>query len=139
MRFDLFGTILTYRQTLRRAFLSNFLMVTAFSLRTLHAASSGALDPTFDVGSSDYGVQTVAIQPDGRIVIAGTFSVYKSVLRSGIARINSNASLDLSFDAGGVFGTGNGVKTVYLYPDGKVLVVGAFFGRRSRSDCPLEP
>jgi len=145
MRFVLFHTILTYRQSLQLAFLSILLIVTAFSSRTLHAASAGALDPTFDVGSSDYGVQTVAIQPDGRIVIAGTFSVYKSVLRSGIARINSDASLDLSFDAGSVFGTGNGVKTVYLYPDGKVLVAGAFFGAgrdriaRLNADGTLDP
>ncbi len=42
----------------------------------------------------------MALQPDGRILIAGTFTSINGVPRTGIARLNADGSLDTTFDAG---------------------------------------
>src|SRR5881227_3591410 len=74
------------------------LAITSFTSLGL-GASTGALDTSFNVGSGSYGINTVLVQPDGRVIIAGTFTYYQYVFRQGIARLNTDASLDLSFDA----------------------------------------
>ena len=64
------------------------------------------------------------MQPDGKVLVAGSFSVVNGTNRQGIARLNANGSLDSSFNPGtGVNGT---VYSVALQPDGKVLIGGEF-------------
>src|SRR5213083_1648948 len=59
------------------------------------AASAGSLDASFDVGSgASSGVNVVLPQPDGKVIIAGSFSYYYSTFCQGIARLNPDASLD---------------------------------------------
>lgn len=63
--------------------------------------ADGKLDPTFDTGSGPNGpVFTAAVQLDGRIIVGGDFTSINGVARNRIARLNSNGSLDLSFDPG---------------------------------------
>jgi uncharacterized delta-60 repeat protein len=64
--------------------------------------ADGSLDRTFSAGIGVNGSQfpfvtTVAIQPDGKILIGGTFLSYQGIVRGRIARINLNGSLDTSF------------------------------------------
>ena len=90
---------------------------------------SGALDTTFntgtgfDGGNGDRMVFEMALQPDGKIVAAGSFNTVNGQPRSAIARLNANGSLDTSFtsplSAQGI------VLGLALQPDGKVLVGGA--------------
>jgi hypothetical protein len=51
-------------------------------------------------------IRTMTRQPDGRILIAGSFTTYNGIPRSGIARLEPDGSLDTSFtpkgNAGGV-------------------------------------
>ena len=91
----------------------------------------GSLDTSFDPGSGTFDpvaeeapeVFALAVQSDGRIVIGGLFTLYNGVTRNGIARINSDGSLDTSFDPG----TGaSWVQTLALQPDGKILLGGPF-------------
>jgi len=88
--------------------------------------SSGALDHFFTVGSgADWTVSTIAIQPDGKVIIGGWFEAYNGTARNCIARLNANGTLDGSFTVG----TGaeyGGVETVALQPDGKIIIGGAF-------------
>ena len=53
--------------------------------------SDGALDLSFDTSDGPDGdVKSLAIQPDGRVVIGGAFSTVNGLARPGIARLNGN-------------------------------------------------
>jgi uncharacterized delta-60 repeat protein len=88
--------------------------------------TDGTLDTSFVVGAgADAIVRKIAIQSDGRILIGGSFANVAGTARNGIARLNTNGSLDNSF-----LGSGNGangpVATLALQSDGKVLIGGDF-------------
>ncbi|OQX06642.1 MAG: hypothetical protein BWK80_50465 [Desulfobacteraceae bacterium IS3] len=85
----------------------------------------GSLDTTFNpgLGASGY-LFSIAVQPDGKILIGGGFSTFNSVSRYGVARLNTDGSLDMTFDPGS--GASN-VYSVVLQPDGKVLIGGNFY------------
>jgi uncharacterized delta-60 repeat protein len=88
--------------------------------------SDGSLDTGFaQVGT---GVQAVlggmAIQPDGKIIVGGTFNTYNGIPRLRIARLESNGSLDTSFTPGGGFSST--VNCLALQSDGKIVVGGSF-------------
>lgn len=59
----------------------------------------GTLDETFKskMGANDI-VYSVAVQANGKIMITGSFTSYDGISRKGIARLNTNGSLDLTFD-----------------------------------------
>jgi uncharacterized delta-60 repeat protein len=98
----------------------------------------GSLDPTFGTGgrvTTDIGgdiadddfVADVAIQADGKIVVAGnSFGTH----RIALARYNSNGSLDAGFGTGGVSLTTPFVDlvAVALQPDGKIVAGGLTSG-----------
>ena len=87
--------------------------------------SDGTLDVTFDAGpGTNDMVFAIAIQSDGKIIIGGQFITYNGVSRNGIARLNSDGSLDTSFNPGsGVNGT---VYSIALQSDGKIIIAGNF-------------
>lgn len=87
----------------------------------------GVVTTNFPIGTSG-GVDVandVIIQSDGKIVAAG-----RSAGRFGVARYNTNGSLDTSFGVGGVVSTVVGMDpfmaayAVVQQPDGKLLVGG---------------
>ena len=85
----------------------------------------GSIDATFSPGTAANGsIQTAALQPDGRIIIGGSFTNYAGTARARIARINSNGSIDGTFTPGA--GANNTVRTLALQPDGKIIVGGQF-------------
>jgi uncharacterized delta-60 repeat protein len=100
--------------------------------------TTGAVDATFGTGgkvSTDFGpgmsgsADGVAIQPDGRIVVAG--SVGSSVSsRFGLVRYNPNGGLETTFGAGGrvttAFDTAQASAAgVALQSDGRIVVAGS--------------
>ncbi len=89
----------------------------------------GSLDQSFNIGTGCQGiVYAMSIQPDGKILIGGSFSSYNGVLRNNIARLNQNGSLDNTFDPGTGIGNSafSSVRTLTLQPDGKIIVGGGF-------------
>ena len=88
--------------------------------------STGNVDLTFDTSSLglDGTVWAVAPQTDGKVVIGGDFTMVGGFLRSRIARLNADGSLDTSFDPG--LGANDTVYTLLVQPDGNILVGGAF-------------
>lgn len=104
------------------------ILFSCITLVTLEVAlaQDGSLDATFDVGlGTDANIETTALQPDGKILIGGAFSSYNGVTQNRIARLNSDGSLDNSFNAGGI-GANNSVNSIIVQPDGKILICGAF-------------
>jgi uncharacterized delta-60 repeat protein len=111
-------------------------------------AADGALDPGFGTGgkvTNTFGSGTgytpeasaVALQPDGKIVVAGTecrpgedcvHNAGAAAHELALARYNADGTLDASFGSGGKLttqvGKSNGAAGVAVQPDGKVVVVG---------------
>src|SRR2546423_1755792 len=102
------------------------------------AATPGDLDPTFGtagkvltpVGAAEDSASAVAVQPDGKIVVAGPTVVSGKGWSFGVVRYNPDGTLDPGFGAGGkvVTGIGTGDDTptaVALQQDGKIVVAGS--------------
>jgi len=88
--------------------------------------ADGSLDTSFNVGmGANAPVRTIAIQPDGKIIIGGSFSTYNGTLRYRIARLNPDGSLDASFNMGTQVSS-NEVLTTAIQPDGKIIIGGSF-------------
>lgn len=95
----------------------------AFVSSVCRLTPAGGLDGTFKTTSTVNGaVHALALQPDGGILLGGVFTKLWGTNRLGIARLNSDGSLDLSFNPGST----NSVDCITLQPDGKILVAGAF-------------
>lgn len=87
--------------------------------------ADGSLDTTFNIGVGfDYIVYTSTIQSDGKIIIGGDFNTYNGVSRNNIARLNSDGSLDTTFNPG--VGTDNIILTCNKQNDGKIIIAGSF-------------
>jgi uncharacterized delta-60 repeat protein len=90
----------------------------------------GSIDNTFNIGTGfDSYISSIAIQSDGKIIIGGTFDIYNGITRYNIIRINSDGSIDNTFDIGtGFFQEffGRDLFSIFVFPDKKILVVGSF-------------
>jgi len=87
--------------------------------------STGGLDTTFapTTGLAGAGFSTyVALQPNGKIVVAGDFTGYNGTARAGLAQVLSDGSLDSTF----AVGTGLHDAGVVTVAAGSVLVGGNF-------------
>ena len=96
-----------------------------------HAFSqAGFNDPTFnptDAGLGDCAnltINTTAKQSDGKIIIGGDFTAYNGTTRNRIARLNTDGSLDVSFNQG--TGASNSIQTIAIQSDGKIITGGNF-------------
>lgn len=101
--------------------------------RLVRLNPDGNIDPTFSssVGFDKY-VYAMALQSDGKIVIGGNFTSYNGTLQKRIARLNSNGSLDLTFQSGSGFSKGD-VRSILVQFDDRILVGGTFSGTYKNS------
>jgi len=87
--------------------------------------SNGSLDTTFNPGSGvDSYVWSIAMQADGKVMIGGDFTTFNGAARRSIARLNSDGSLDTSFNPG--TGANSHVRSTALQVDGKLIIGGDF-------------
>lgn len=85
--------------------------------------ADGSLDTTFNVVSQNNDtIGKVFIQPDGKILLTGTFTI-NNVGNLGIKRLNADGSLNTSFNP-----IIDSVATALPLADGKILVGGGFVG-----------
>jgi uncharacterized delta-60 repeat protein len=80
----------------------------------------GTRDEGFDPDVNG-SIASIAVQPDGRILIAGGFSMVDGVTRNHIARLYADGNLDLEFNPDAI-----GVNTILLQTDNKILIGGIF-------------
>ena len=87
---------------------------------------------SFDPGANG-DVTCVAVQPDGKILLGGTFSMLCGQARANLGRVHADGMLDTDFDPGV---NGLGVSSLAIQPDGKILVGGSFtmVGGESRTN-----
>ena len=136
-------------------FVSLLAMVILVGAATQAAAQAGQLDPTFGNGgiaTTDFGIQYqqdiaavggVAIQTDGKIVVAGGVPANngKQFPSFAVARYQTNGTLDTSFGVGGItiilslFGN---FTAVAIQPDGKIVAAGGNDVVRYNSDGSLD-
>jgi uncharacterized delta-60 repeat protein len=98
--------------------------------------ADGSLDSSFGAGGrvltvirDTAGASAVAVQPDGRIVVAGwSHGDVDDMTEFVLARYNGDGSRDSSFGRGGTvlirFGENAAARTMAVQPDGRILVVG---------------
>lgn len=87
--------------------------------------SDGSLDNSFSTGAgfNNY-VQTIALQPDGKLLVGGRFTEYNGQPQAFCVRLNADGSKDSSFEVDEAFG--DRVTHVELQADEKIFVAGNF-------------
>jgi uncharacterized delta-60 repeat protein len=91
--------------------------------------ADGTLDESFTslFAKNEGSVSDIEVLPDGKIILGGSFEKYDGKTRKHVLRLNSDGSLDGSFDAGsGMEGTYTNLNVVKAQPDGKILAGGNF-------------
>lgn len=90
---------------------------------------------TTDIAGGSEGAPSLALQPDGKIVIAGRFGSGNTTSGAAVVRYNSDGSPDTGFGVGGkVTITGSvTADAMALQPDGRILVAGSVDAGTSNS------
>jgi uncharacterized delta-60 repeat protein len=90
--------------------------------------TDGTIDPSFNttigIAGATATVNDLVIQSDGKIIAAGDFTTYNGTTRNRIVRINTDGSLDATFNPG--TGCSVYISSLVLQPDGKVIAGGNF-------------
>jgi uncharacterized delta-60 repeat protein len=96
--------------------------------------TDGTLDTTFVVGTGFFttsdgftdslSTSSMILQNDGKVIVCGRFISYNGFSSRGIIRLNSDGSVDTTFNVG----TGFDLKVdrIYMTSDGKIHAVGDF-------------
>lgn len=89
--------------------------------------SDGTVDTTFNSGAgADSYVTSIAIQSsDRKIIIGGSFNNYNGTARKGVARLNTNGTLDMTFNPG--IGVSGGVSSIAIQSDDNKIIIGGQF------------
>ncbi|MEI7936817.1 MAG: immunoglobulin domain-containing protein [Verrucomicrobiota bacterium] len=109
---------------------SNLSGVVTSTVAALTILSSAVAD-SFNPGPNGY-VYALAVQPDGKILVGGTFSTLAHQTCNCLGRLNADGSLDTAFD----MGVRPEVDSIAVQSDGNILVGGTFttIGGQSRTN-----
>ena len=89
--------------------------------------ADGSVDPTFNLGSAANGaVSAIAIQPDGGVLVGGSFIQFNGAPMNRIARLNADGTLDTNFIANVGAGANNTVEGIAVQADNRIVLVGLF-------------
>lgn len=105
------------------------LLLFLFALVTMatHAQTPGDIAQSYSGNSENNFNSSVEItkqQADGKFLVGGNFTSYNGVSANKIIRLNSNGTIDTTFNTG--TGFNDSVSSVALQADGKMLIVGDF-------------
>lgn len=109
----------------------NFAATSTSTIRTVaRLESTGALDASFtrlpfSTASSFTGINTLAVQPDGKVLAGGQFTAVGGTACVALTRLNTDGTLDPGFTA--PF-TASSVTTLLLQANGSLLVGGSVRG-----------
>lgn len=93
--------------------------------RIVRINGDASVDNTFNIGTGfDNPVTVIVLQPDGKILIGGSFSSYNGTPVNKIIRLNSDGTVDGTFNSG--TGFDETVFAISIQSDGKILVGGFF-------------
>ena len=99
--------------------------------RLARVGADGTLDTTFQVDAEGRPLVSL-VQPDGKVVIGGSFTTVGGLTRSYLARLNPDGSVDASYAPAAPNGR---VLSVVRQADGKLIIAGTFtlIGTTARS------
>jgi uncharacterized delta-60 repeat protein len=93
--------------------------------RIIRITADGAIDPTFVSGTgTNNQIYAIALQSDGRLIVAGNFTSYNGISVNRILRLSANGSIDTTFNIGS--GADGIVEAILIQPDGKIVLGGRF-------------
>ena len=93
--------------------------------------TNGTIDTTFNTGTGlDSVVYSVAVQSDGKILAKGRFSAYSGSIANGIVRLNSNGTLDTTFNQNQSINSENPPSVILPLSNGSIILGGYFTGDR---------
>jgi uncharacterized delta-60 repeat protein len=104
--------------------------------RIVRLNTNGSIDNTFNVGTgfNSYSFQiagagtdqNLSIDASGKIYVGGSFSSYSGSLINGIVRLNTNGTIDTTFNtsgSGGVNGLNSGSQVFSVRPSGSFVTL----------------
>jgi hypothetical protein len=87
--------------------------------------SDGTIDTSFNIGSGfDAYVYNLEVDSNGKIYAVGNFTTFNGTSRSRICRLNSDGSLDTSFNPGS--GANQLVSEISILDNGLIVIGGSF-------------
>lgn len=99
-----------------------------FGRRVARFTPDGLRDPSFDpigTGSAaNIWLNQVILQPDRKLILAGSFTMFNGIARRNVVRIHSNGDVDESFTPG--TGPSTTAHDLELQPDGQIILTGQF-------------
>lgn len=110
--------------------------ISAALFTAVHAA--GEVDPTFDAAVQELtpgSIETIVVQPDGKILVGGNFTVANNTARSSIARFNADGTVDQTFNPPDFYkatqvstyaSEESFIYAIAVQADGKIVVGGDF-------------
>ncbi len=94
---------------------------------------NGSIDGSFDAGTGanpfNGGILSLALQPNGKILVGGLFASFNNQLKYNLIRLNENGSIDTTFDVNnGAYSTfpAGVIYSISVQPKGKIIVGGFF-------------
>jgi uncharacterized delta-60 repeat protein len=120
-------------------------VINAFDVARFHA--TGGIDASFGSGGVAHvefpgtvdRLHAIAVQPDGRLVIAGS-TQFNNIPAAALIRLHPDGSVDTSFGANGTVtkeGTRSSANDVLIQPDGRIVTGGSFVKPDGDSDFVL--
>lgn len=94
--------------------------------RIIRLNSDGSYDSTFNatIGATTGIIYEIKMQPDGKILISGSFTKYNNIPSNRVARLLPNGTVDTSFAIGS--GSTSNIMNVGVLNDGRILLAGNF-------------
>ncbi len=87
--------------------------------------TNGSIDPTFWSESKlNNSVEDAAFQSNGKLIIGGNFTYFNNTSLNRIARMNSDGTMDTTFQPG--TGANSAIRAVYVLSNDKILIGGDF-------------
>src|SRR5882724_2122215 len=85
-------------------------------------AQPGMIDSNY-LANANGAVRSIALQPDGKLLISGEFQLVNGSPRHCVARLNSDGALDDQFEQAFDWGYAQKIR---LQSDGRIIVGGSF-------------
>lgn len=86
----------------------------------------GSLDASWNpsfastLNPAQVAISCLSLQPDGKLIVGGQFNVVGGLGRHGLARLNTDGSVDASFHASHSFDAWSVATSTAVFPDGKL-------------------
>lgn len=87
--------------------------------------AGGIFDSDLAAGAgANSAINSVLVQPDGKIVLGGSFTTWSGATANRILRLNADGTKDTSFSANIGTAANNAIFTMALQSDGKIIAAG---------------